>query len=874
MDTNKKLLFEDEARQRILEGVEILAQAVRVTLGPRGRNVVIERIGQAPHLTKDGVTVARSINLKDQFANLGAQMLKEVASQTVDVAGDGPQPLYSKVLTPHGWKLMGELKIGDKICGTNNTVQEVLEIYPKGIKDVYQVITSGDRTVECCEDHLWKVVTSYGKEYTLTAKQLIENEIIKYYTDRKRHKYYIPTTCVEFEDKVDLPLDPYLVGALLGDGYLSEGGSVELSIGLKEEFILDKMNLPEKCGISKKCYFDKNYIKVRFTGIGDDGKSIIKKPLSQLELLGLKSHTKFIPKCYLFSTVENRKKLLDGLIDTDGHINKKGLFEYGTVSKQLHLDFIDLCRSLGKQVYVYKVERKPNDGSYGIRPIYRVCELKGYKHGIKIKKIKKTNKQTEMQCIKVSNSDHLYITDDYVVTHNTTTATILAHAIYKEGLKLIAGGHNPADLKKGIDAAVEIVTQQLTKNSVEVKDSSDIMHIGTVSANGDDSVGKMLSEAMDKVGHNGVITVEEAKGYKTTLEVVEGMQFNRGYTSPFFVTNNEKLTAELEDPYILITNKKYDNVKDLLPVLEPLASSKKPILVIVDDIDGEALNALTINKMKGVINVCAIRGPEFGSARHSMLEDIAILTGGKIVSDASGIKESDININDENQNILGTATKVIVGKGTTTIVAKKDRKEQVDKRVEEIKAQLNEPALSEEEVKLLKRRLSRMSGGVAILRVGGSTEVEMRERKDRVDDALCATQAAVEAGIVPGGGAALVHASKTLDENDADANIKYGIQIVKEACKAPLMQIVKNAGCSPDVILEKIIKQDDKNYGWNASTEEFCNLIDDGIIDPVKVPIVSLQNAASVGSLMLTIECAVAEDDPSTIGRLMEQMQV
>ena len=551
IQTNKQLLFEEHARKKILEGVEILANAVRVTLGPRGRNVVIEKIGQAPHITKDGVTVAKSINLKNQFQNLGVQMLKEVASQTVDIAGDG-----------------------------------------------------------------------------------------------------------------------------------------------------------------------------------------------------------------------------------------------------------------------------------------------------------------------------------------TSTATILGHAIYKEGLKLIAAGYNPTDIKKGIDKAVPIIVKNLIDNSEEIKSNEDIMNIGRVSANGDEKIGKMLAEAMEKVGRDGVITVEEAKGNKTTLEVVEGMQLNRGYVSPFFVTNSEKLTADLvKEPLIIITNQRFDHMKDLLPILEPIHSTKRSVLLICEEIEGEALNSLTVNKMRGTLDVCAIRAPEFGSARHDMLQDIAILTNGKVISDASGIKISDVDPRDSEQHILGEATKIIVGKNSTTIVAKKENKEAIAKRVEEIKIQLEDPTLSQNEIDLMKRRLSRLAGGVAIIRVGGATEVEMKERKDRVDDALCATQAAVEAGIVPGGGTALIHASKFdpdiepytgIFRNDAE---KAGARIVREACKSPLAQIVKNAGFPSEVIMHKILECS-KHTGWDALNEEFVNMIENGIIDPVKVPKTALENAASIAGLMLTIECAITEEDGDSIRRLVEEMSV
>lgn len=550
MDTNKVLLFEEEARKRILKGVEKLSKAVSVTLGPRGRNVVIERFNQAPHITKDGVTVAKSINLKDQFENIGAQMIKEVSSRTVDVAGDG-----------------------------------------------------------------------------------------------------------------------------------------------------------------------------------------------------------------------------------------------------------------------------------------------------------------------------------------TSTSVVLAHAIYREGLKLLAADHSPVDIKKGIDFATQVVIEELKKNALVVSNPEDFKHVATVSANGDLSVGDMLANAMQQVGKEGVITVEEAKGYTTTLEVVEGMRFNRGYVSPYFITNSEKYTAELNEPLILITDLAFDSMKELVGVLEQVHKSGREVLIIADEIQGEALNSLTVNKQKNILKVCAIKGPEFGKGRHAMLEDIAIMTNGQIISDASGVTLADIDLRDPENKIMGEAKRISVGRNDTTIVALPNVKEKVDQRISEIKKMLEDPTLSEHEEALLKRRLARLSGGVAVIRVGGATEVEMRERKDRVDDALCATIAAAEEGIVPGGGTALVHAAKVLDKfiglNNTnftgDMEIQNGLRVIKQACSAPLRQIAKNAGASPDVILESIVNSQ-PNMGWNAATEKYVNLIDDGIIDPVKVPIKALENAASVAGLMLTIECAIAEEDPDIFQRLIESM--
>ncbi len=442
----------------------------------------------------------------------------------------------------------------------------------------------------------------------------------------------------------------------------------------------------------------------------------------------------------------------------------------------------------------------------------------------------------------------------------TSTSVILANSIYKQGLKLVAAGHNPVTIKKGIDLATSLICENLDKNSIPISNIEEIENVGTVSSNGDRNIGKMLASAMSKIGNSGLINVEEAKSFETILEIVEGMRINRGFVSPFFITNSEKAIAELDNAFVLITNKKFEYIKELLPLLEQIHKSQKSILIIGDEFEGETLNSLTVNKMRGTIKVCAIKAPEFGQTRHDMLEDIAILTGGKIVSDLTGIKISDIDINNISNPILGAIEKATIGKSSTTLVAKKNRKKFIDKRIEDIKNQLNDPTLSENEIESLKRRLNRLAGGIAIIRVGGSTEVEMREKKDRFDDALCATLAAVESGIVPGGGAALIHASKNININEQDQTILAGFSIVKESCKSPLKQIAINAGKNSEIIIEKILLSDN-NIGWNAYTDELSDLVNMGIIDPVKVPKTALINASSIAGLMLTVEAIISDEE-------------
>ncbi|MGJ4859561.1 chaperonin GroEL [Labrys sp. La1] len=436
----------------------------------------------------------------------------------------------------------------------------------------------------------------------------------------------------------------------------------------------------------------------------------------------------------------------------------------------------------------------------------------------------------------------------------TTTATVLAQAIVKEGAKAVASGINPMDLKRGIDKAVDTVVGELKANAQKITRNDEIAQVGTISANGDTEIGRFLAEAMQKVGNEGVITVEEAKTAETELEVVEGMQFDRGYLSPYFVTNQEKMRVELEDPYILIHEKKLGNLQALLPVLEAVVQSGKPLTIIAEDVEGEALATLVVNKLRGGLKVAAVKAPGFGDRRKAMLEDIAILTGGTVISDDLGIKLENVTL-----EMLGRAKKVVIEKENTTIVDGAGASKDIDGRIAQIRAQIEETA-SDYDREKLQERLAKLAGGVAVIRVGGATEVEVKERKDRVDDAVHATRAAVEEGILPGGGVALLRAAKVLETLAPDnADQKYGIDIVRRAIEAPIRQIAENAGWEGSLIVGKLRETADYAHGWNAQTGEYGNLFEQGVIDPAKVVRTALQDAASVAGLLVTTEAMVAE---------------
>jgi chaperonin GroEL len=441
-----------------------------------------------------------------------------------------------------------------------------------------------------------------------------------------------------------------------------------------------------------------------------------------------------------------------------------------------------------------------------------------------------------------------------VAGDGTTTATVLAYAIYKEGLKYVSAGANSMDLKRGIDKAVEAVVEELKKISKPVADKKEIAQVGTISANNDASIGELIAEAMDKVGKDGVITVEEAKGMATTLDIVEGMQFDRGYISPYFITDPERLECVLEDAFILIHDKKISGMKDLLPILEQIARMGKPLLIIAEDVEGEALATLVVNKLRGVLQVCAVKAPGFGERRKAMLEDIAILTGGTVISEDLGIKLENVKIDD-----LGRAKKIIVDKDNTTIVEGAGDPQKIQARIKQIKVQIEETT-SDYDREKLQERLAKLAGGVARINVGAATEAEMKEKKARVEDALNATRAAVEEGIVPGGGVALLRCQKTLENLKADNHDQQlGIEIVKKALEEPIKQIIANAGVEATLIVEKVKENSNINFGYDAYQEKFVDMMEAGIIDPTKVTRTALQNAASVAGLMLTTEVLVSE---------------
>ncbi len=436
----------------------------------------------------------------------------------------------------------------------------------------------------------------------------------------------------------------------------------------------------------------------------------------------------------------------------------------------------------------------------------------------------------------------------------TTTATVLAEAIIKEGCKAVAAGMNPMDLKRGIDMAVEAVIEDIKSRSVAIKTSEEIAQVGTISANGDRTIGEYLARAMEKVGNEGVITVEDAKGLETELDVVEGMQFDRGYLSPYFITNPDKMTCEYEAPYILLYDQKVSSLQPLIPILETIVQSGRALIIVAEDVEGEALATLVVNRLRGGLKVCAVKAPGFGDRRKAMLEDIAILTGGQVVSEELGMKLENVSL-----EMLGTAKRVTITKDETTIIDGDGEKDLIEARATQIRTQIDETS-SDYDREKLQERLAKLSGGVAVLRVGGASEVEVKEKKDRIDDALNATRAAVKEGVVAGGGCALLYASRVLDKlSPVNQDQKVGIEIIRKAAQAPIRQIAENAGVDGAVVAGKLLENTDVNFGYNAQLGEYGDMIKAGIIDPTKVVRTALQDAASVGGLLITTEAMVTE---------------
>ena len=848
----KDVKFGDDARIKMIQGVNILGNAVRATLGPKGRNVVIKRKFTGPHVTKDGVSVAKEIHLRDEFQDMGAQLVLEASVQTNANAGDGPQPLTAKVLTPDGFTTMGELKVGQLICGTNGSYQTVEEIFEKGIREVYQVTFSDNQVVECCLDHYWTVVDNRGRPKTTTVQLKDMLSTFKQVKNGSNfYSYYVQRTIPELKDK-ELTIHPFLLGVLIGDGYLT-GETIEISLGLSKEWVINSLLLP--AGIEKKVKWNdkKNYFRVKLQGKTPDGKTMV--DLVKELGLNVKSADKFIPKNYLYGSIETRSYLVEGLAATDGYYNKRYNLEYSTISKQLAEDFHSLMLSLGRST---KIEYRERTGdSYSDNPIYRMYEREGYQHGIKIVDIRSTGRFEDMRCIRVSNDDHLYITDDFIVTHNTTTSTVLAQAIINEGIRYIDKGVGSVDIKRGIDLATQHIVELIKEKSIPVAGQSDLIKIARISANNDPVIAGLITDALEAVGSDGVINVERG-AYKDELEIVSGMRIDSGWVNSHFLTQQDKMVAELDKPYIVLIDKELDNVNDILRLLQFINEDKRSAVIVAHKFSEEVLGMLAINVKQGNLKVCPVVASGYGERRTAILEDVATYTGGSVFNSNNGLDIAQVSLRQ-----IGHCDKAVISSEETAIIGKYGKDEDINDRITRIRNEI-ETETTKYTLDRLKERLGTLTKGVAIIRVGGHTEAEMKEKKDRVDDAVCAVRASLEEGYLPGGGVALLRLAETLDDfpvENEDQGI--GVRILQRAMKAPFHQIVANAGKNPEVVEHKVfffIGENNFNTGYDAARDSIEDMVSKGIVDPAKVTRVALQNAASIAGIFLTTEVAIGWD--------------
>jgi chaperonin GroEL len=840
-----KIFSSDSDFQRKLENsIKLVSDYVLKTYGPYGKNILINEKGKS-FLTKDGVTVAKSVNSKDLVENSILDIIKQVAEKTVNDAGDGPQPLYSKVLTPDGFVEMGSLKIGDKICGTNNSIQEVIDIFPKGLKRIYKMKFSNNRTVECCLDHLWNVYTSHGVEKTITVKQLLESKIKKQQADGSfLHKYYTPITSVEFFSK-DTELDPFLMGLLIGDGSLCSSGSIELSLGLNQEYVLEKLVLPENIKYIYTKDLKKNYLRIKFSRKEKNGPTM-HEYIRRAGLLNKKSKDKFIPKEYLYSSHESRMRLLEGLIESDGYINARDRIEYSTVSSQLCSDFVELMRGLGKQVNV--TLKKRNGNSFSNNSIYAITELKGDKYGIKLKEIEETNEYTEMMCIKVSNPDNLYITDDYIVTHNTTTSILFLREFIKSINSAIkAFPHStPTEIKEKFDECLQFVFKELEKNAEDVSSVKTLSDIAFMASNGDKTVASLISNLIDKVGVSGSVSIKNSKTGKTYIEIVEGMKFKSAIASSVFL-NDLQDKKTLSDCVVVISNVNIEFSEDLLYLLSDCVANKKSVLFVCPNMDEKSITTIIANVQRGALN-CAVISPAYlGGEKLEVFDDIALICGTTV--------NTTKFINRTKVSQWGYCKNVELTRTTCTLTEANASAELLDKTIESLRSRL----ASEEDENAQKRidaRIGRLTSTLGVIYVGGQTEAEIIEKRHRVEDALESCHSAMRKGIVPGGGTSFykifVH-----DENqkhfEKDLLSSYIFDAVSWVCLSvpELLYGMKKYISFREDRIEKVL---------DLRTNKMVNPFENGIIESVWTIQSALRNSFSAAWVLCQAYGAIIDN--------------
>lgn len=779
------------AQDEIIEGVVKTVDAISRTLGPSGKAVVLAADFGAPEITRDGASVAKYIQLSDKAQDQGAQLVRKAASLTEDQAGDGPQPLYAKVLTPSGWTTMGQLKIGDKICGTNGTVQTVVGTFAKGQKEIFEVTFSNGQKVECCEDHLWTVLIE-DELTTLPLKTIISRrssgDIIK-----------TPITFVDFDEPQEFDVSPCRMAGTLCD--------------------LD----------------------------------------SEGEVKGI-----HIPVEYLFSSRKSRMELLVGFFNNIGGLNyhSKPVFKFKNES--LYNSVLELIRSLGYSAKGYPANVSADDDNYCIvleKKIFDNDDDTTSKYE-EIVNIEKTGKFTEMMCIKVSNPDELYITNDYIVTHNTSTTSILIKELCLKGQKALKTGSNANEIKSGMIKTQKWVTDYIKKNSIEInKDLEKIKRVATISANNDPEVGNLIAKCMEEIGIDGVITADLSAGLDNIVDITTGLKIDRGWSSPQYVTSPETGKCIMEDAYVLIVGEKISSVSQIYELLKVVIKAGKPLLIICDDIDDNVNSSLVINTLQGAIRCCVIKGIDFGDGRKNTMMDIATVTGGSYIC-----QECSKTLSQATEEDLGFVKKVIVSRDSTILFEGAGDKEKVDELAEVIRQRIKDGSTSKFDKFKFEKRLANLTGGIGVIKAGGATEVEKQNRKATIEDAILAAKSAIEEGCCAGSGYVYLKASIDIKKDSAfwknlEGDEVEGAEIVVSSLPIIMKTVAENSGKSGDVIISEVKKNIKKeNWGYNAKTKSFGSLVEAGVLDSAKVVRVALENSISTASMILLTDCLIYDE--------------
>ena len=846
----------------ILKTLKICSDVVGSTLGPGGRSVIIERQeeGLPPMVTKDGVTVFKNLGFDSASAHVLMEAARESAQRTAADAGDGPQPLWSEILTPTGFVKMGDIRPGMRICGTNGSIQEVVEVFHKGQKEIVKVTFSADRVVECCEDHLWSVTTSWGKTEVLPLKEIMKDYKSISEVGHDQHKYYTPRTEVELGSKNQkLPLDPYLVGLLIGDGSLGDSGTIELSLGLKKEHILEKLVLPE--GIEARSRYDdkKHYFRVKIVGKTPDGRSI-RDFVDQIGLRNSKSDTKFIPQDYLLSSRKNRTALLQGLIDTDGHINVRGSFEFSTVSPQLAKDFIFLGRSLGKTLNSWTYHRKEGDDAYGKKDVYRVTETKGRLYGNAIQNIERTGKFTEMRCIKVSNPDNLYITDDFIVTHNTTTGTILAEAIVRHTMAYCKA--NPKVSPQRVVRLLEKTFKETIEPSIRAKamptslnDEAGrnlLLSVAKVSANGDIDLAKAVLDCFDLCGDDGNVTLIEASGpSKYVVDHLDGFPINKGYDDvgkfyQVFINDIGRQVVALNKPVYILYHGRLSDIYTALTLFEKIGEAAATgefshnVVFVATGFSEIVLAHLATNfqdaRTPNIYPLVAPLSP-MATSQYDFLADLAALTGGTIFDPLNAPLEN------AELNQLGHSDFFESARYRSTVLGFTDE-EAVLNRADQLKTLLASGSMAQLDTMLVQERLGKLTGGIAQLRIVGASAGELREKRDRAEDAICAVRGALKNGALPGGGWTLLR----LRDELTNLGVPVLIETLGKALQEPIDRLFSNAGYTAEERDEVTKSMKAEKVVYDLLEGKFVDPVAGGVLDSVPAVLEAIRNSLSIAS--------------------------